>query len=407
MKKFKISEYTLYSLIFLSTLEKVRYNKLSEYLNHQFEQIIYVLLFLLVYLILSKKYLFDRFIIIIVLLSISFSWLGPYFEPRSDPIYHANVLFDSLDKNVYKDSVNRAYINRAFFYLFHKIFNFNNHIEKNWIILYVFHLFSTTLLSTSCYASSRILGLDKKWSLFSVLLMILFYGTNRFSFFSYYSLAPTILNNAIYWVVSAYLLKYLFKKNLNIRYIVQYIFIAISLIPMLYLNHKQEAAFLLLIIELSIIVVIWRVFILFRILLLIILFIPYLYIVKLYVIPDSIINQIIQHSDYYRDILGIWMISKWNAPRLLDSFGLIGGIGIISSFIILVISIFNKKYFNLTFIIPGLYPLWIMFIPLNFFLWIYIINTQELFWRIAYFHQYWISISFVLFSIEQKINEKQ
>jgi hypothetical protein len=53
--------------------------------------------------------------------------------------------------------------------------------------------------------------------------------------------------------------------------------------------------------------------------------------------------------------------------------------------------------------LPGLMPFWILLIPLNVLIWAKTISASEVFWRLTYTTQFWISIAYLLQIIEPKV----
>lgn len=82
-------------------------------------------------------------------------------------------------------------------------------------------------------------GLSFRWSLFSVLVAFLFMGTNRFSYFSYYSFAPSFSSLWLYWLWIAF---FFFKKDMKCLW--SGLVTAVLILPVILVNHIQEAVFL-------------------------------------------------------------------------------------------------------------------------------------------------------------------
>lgn len=82
-------------------------------------------------------------------------------------------------------------------------------------------------------------GLAPRWAFFSVVICFLFLGTNRFSYFRYYSLAPSFTSLCLYWL---WIGLFFFKRQL--LDIVKGLIVAVTIVPVLWVNHSQEAVFL-------------------------------------------------------------------------------------------------------------------------------------------------------------------
>ena len=73
------------------------------------------------------------------------------------------------------------------------------------------------------------------------MITYLFMGTNRFSFFSYYSLADSSSSLLIYWM---WIAAFFFTESKSYRHLLSAVAATLVLTPILYVNHIQEAIFL-------------------------------------------------------------------------------------------------------------------------------------------------------------------
>ncbi len=85
--------------------------------------------------------------------------------------------------------------------------------------------------------------LPYRWAFLAVLICFLFFGTNRFSYFRYYSLAPTFTSMLIYWLMGVSLV-----MQENRRRFLMLSFCGVFFLPVLLTNHRQEGVFLILLV---------------------------------------------------------------------------------------------------------------------------------------------------------------
>lgn len=350
-------------------------------------------------------------------------FLGPFFQPPSDPIFHAGLMWDYLDANTF-DSENRAIITKSIFAFIHFCSNQNSWSSRFNSILTI-HIICQLFLIVSCYVSSRLYGLNLKWALFSCFIFILFFGTNQFSYLSYYSLAPTSINLSLVWLISALLLNKIFHHrvaNFDYSEIFYFLLLGLLLTPILYYNHKQEAGFLLFVFLLSFLLIFFKAFPksfsgyrnLIFLFLAIVLFFPFGLFIKFQIpIPFFSLAGLNSLQENISTSSILWIFGKFNGPRVLDTLGLLGFAPLFVFAILLLKRNFlrqilhGKKNNFLLAVIPGLLPFWIILIPLNLMIWMKGISmSSEVFWRFCYLTQFWVSISFFLYRIESKMTPK-
>ncbi len=92
-------------------------------------------------------------------------------------------------------------------------------------------------------------GLPPRWAFLSVVICFLFLGTDRFSYFRYYSLAPSFTSLMLYWLWTA-----LFFFKTRFREMALGIASALLLVPILWVNHRQEAVFLVFLVAVWVVV---------------------------------------------------------------------------------------------------------------------------------------------------------
>lgn len=371
-----------------------------------------------------RKELFIVLIIGIILAPTIYQ--GPFFQPPSDPVFHADVLWDYMGENAF-DYSNRGFINKSIFYILFHLFQ----EPVNWTfrmnLIYLFHYITNIAMISAVYFSSRLYGLNKKWSFVSVILMVLFFGTDRFSYFTYYSLAPSGINMPFYWLISALVINATLKINeITIKSTSKIIYIyilGIALIPLIYYNHKQEAGFLLYIYMLAFLIFIlkliqikkWH---LFRNYFLIpvvvtVLFFPFALYFKIF--PKLLlfsIEYVEKFSLHVSSYGGLWILGRLNGPRILETLGVIGFLPLVFVIILILVKSFLNSLKNNIIIrkvswelfIPGLLPFWILLIPFNLMVWISLVPATETFWRACFATQFWITVSYIFSIFETRAN---
>ena len=111
--------------------------------------------------------------------------------------------------------------------------------EKKLFFIDILHGLYISFASTVLYTVSRNSGLPAKWSFLSVLIAVLFMGTNKFSYFRYYSYGPSFTSICIYWTWISF---FFFSKEKNKLLYGTLFFILIA--PVILVNHVQELIFL-------------------------------------------------------------------------------------------------------------------------------------------------------------------
>lgn len=167
--------------------------------------------------------------------------IGPFLEPPADPLEHLRRVHEEFCGGEAGD-IQRQ--NRGMWqYSMMSVFLCNNeYIGQPDKILK--EIDSTNglfwaLLAGTLYSLALRCGLTGRWAFLSILICFLFFGTNRFSYIRYYSFAPSFSSMLVYWLWTA---AFFFKKK-N-RDIIKGLTVALLSIPILWVNHGQEAVFL-------------------------------------------------------------------------------------------------------------------------------------------------------------------
>ena len=167
--------------------------------------------------------------------------IGTYLEPPADPFEHLRRVHE---ENCGKTAADIRRSNRGFWHysMLTPILCMDTaSVDSDKIFLRI-HLANGLLWALACsviYICGILLGLPRRWALFSVCVCFLFFGTNRFSYFRYYSLAPTFTSIMIYWLWGA-----VFFMRTSVRSMLKGVLTAMALVPVLWVNHHQEAVFL-------------------------------------------------------------------------------------------------------------------------------------------------------------------
>lgn len=351
------------------------------------------------------------YLAILLILLIPIMVNGPFTMPPSDPLYHLNVMWRHAISSDRLVLLERKW-NYILFFLLVKLkppSSFHNALA----LINIYHYGIGIYLAISAYVSARLFSLKPLWSILAVILMFWFFGTNRFSYYSYYSVAPSAINMGLYWVLSALL----FNKIRSIRTIqwakisgVLYTTILIFLItPLMYRNHAQEAGFMLFTLFLAYSILLYKIIVLLKsklwqkiiiplaVFWLVILIFPQY---KFYYLAQTAIEL----EDFYRVVRhgGTAWIWFFQEKRVWDTLGFFGMVPLVVGGVIILSGQFNivskARLQKLQYLLAGgILPFWILFIPFNLMLWSVSITAAEVLWRASYTSQAWILWSFLLY----------
>lgn len=345
--------------------------------------------------------------------------IGPFLEPPSDPLEHLR----RTEEQCRRISRKIRPVNRG---LWHYSLSGSMlcdrksmaNPESRLIKIDILHGLYWGILMVCLFCLGKAAGLPDKWAFLSGVLAFLYFGTNRFSYFSYYSLAPSFSSMFIYWTWTTI---FFFKKSALARIVG--IVSVFALIPIIWVNHQQETAFLLI---LACLWVGWnlheRIWIfltkqkvrrnsfllnkpVYTIGLLFLFFLlPQFksfqnWILRLY--PNRIYWNANQH-----------LIFSWNDYHL---FGKVWGsrvydtLGLMSFMPLLLIPLFilnrnrwDKGYQPGKIMILGLVPFFIYLTPLFHFVWA-VVAKPTVYYRMSYASIFWLPITTILYSLTQTI----
>lgn len=274
------------------------------------------------------------------------------------------------------------------------------------------------IMALALLALGKSAGLPDRFAVLSVLIAFLFLGTNRFSYFSYYSLAPSFTSVFIFWIWTAL---FFFRRDFKAL-----LFGLVSgglLLPMLWINHQQEAGFLIIIMGLWVVLYMnsWinriinieeqRHFSLHYKHLL-----KYSYIITLaiifFILPQfsfikAFLSQFFIHSFWNVNpaVIHTWdgvpMTAKLWGHRINDTLGLLG---VLPLFLVLLLPVL--KYFKVNhtkhcgrIFILGSIPLLGYMVPLLHFIWAS--NSRpDVHYRLCYMSMFWLPMAYIAYKCE-------
>lgn len=364
----------------------------------------------------SRKFLKQTLFIFFTFLILGY-YVGAFIEPPADPLYHLNKSYSFRNGSFHQFKPMSAGL---WHYSLNSIFlpkssgpdeeNFNSNLTPEKVIFRIDLLngFYWGLLSVCLYILAKAAGLTDKWALLSILICFLFYGTNRFSYFRYYSFAPTFSSMMIFWLWTA-----IFFFNRNFKSVLNGLAAALICFPILVVNHLQEAFFLALILAIWLFInineILWPklpiklrvlyVFGLFGVLFLI----PQFEFFRLITSKVLIQNFWSKNTELYYSIHGFKLFGKIFGYRVEDTLGLLGFLPLF--FIILLFAphlLGIKKRSEYRVIVLGLIPFIGYWIPLINFFWISNVKLR-VYYRLCYSSMFWITLAFGLCKVENTI----
>ena len=359
---------------------------------------------------LSKQFIKQSLLIFLLFFCIGY-FLGPYLEPPGDPIDHLKRTYSYCDK-----SSNQLPKKNKGFWHYSMSTNFLCSLEKcaspeiTLRRIDLLHGVYWGILTVGLFILSKSVGLPDQWAFLSCLIGFLFFGTNRFSYFSYYSLAPSFTSLLIYWLWTA---TYFFKKNR--KDILSGLIMAMISLPILIVNHMQEAVFMVFIaatwLFCNIHERIWHWLTHFQIWLKICYFL--ILFVFLFVLPQFEFFQKFLSQGFERSLWknnqqavfcwqGFHLIGKIWSYRINDTLGIMSVIPIIISIPLFwpnLIQINNTKKIKI--FILGILPFVGYAIPLFNFIWVSN-NKIAAYYRLCYSSMFWIPIAFFLYSFGER-----
>jgi hypothetical protein len=414
---FRSFVFILWCLLSLISLNHIR--PFADYLHvsNSFLGILGWLTLILTICLLSGRLFKQGLLIFLTFLCLGY-FLGPYLEPPSDPIDHLNRTYSYCGES--SNQVSK--IKRGFWHynmsgtLICPQKNSNNAVETIRIINGL-HGVYLGILMVVLFLLSKAAGLPDRWAFISCIMAFLFFGTNRFSYFSYYSFAPSFTSLAVLWMWTG---SFFFKKRW--KDILFGLIAAIIGLPVLWVNHLQESIFLVIIAGIWIC---WNLheniwlalkkpnspkgttltkyslrILYFCILGVIFFLLPQFEIFRKMLSPLFLADHwdVNQHFVYFWN--GIHLMGKIWGHRINDTLGLFGLFPLILMILFSVSSIWNKnKKTDFRVFLLGVVPFVIYLIPLNHFIWLSNVKN-EVYWRICYISMFWIPVTYCCYWTE-------
>ncbi|MDX9834797.1 MAG: hypothetical protein RBT36_06205, partial [Desulfobulbus sp.] len=123
-----------------------------------------------------------------------------YLEPASDQVHHLYRTYEKCRDIDTGERLNRGLwqysMNSLFLCQDDKIIK---NPEKKLLYIDILHGLFIAFASTILYSLSKNSGLPARWSLLSIIIAFFFMGTDKFSYFRYYSYGPSFTSICIYW----------------------------------------------------------------------------------------------------------------------------------------------------------------------------------------------------------------
>lgn len=188
---------------------------------------------------LIRDYGKQALLVFIVFLVLGYS-TGPFLEPPVDPLEHLRRTETHCELTSTKVKINMGF----WHYSMSGVLLCNDggfdHSYQRLAKIDLLHGIYWGVMMVCLFCAGKAADLPNRWAFFGCLVAFLFFGTNRFSYFSYYSLASSFSSMFVYW---AWIAIFFFRNHLLLLLIG--LLSALALLPVLWINHQQEAAFLL------------------------------------------------------------------------------------------------------------------------------------------------------------------
>lgn len=337
-----------------------------------------------------------------------------YLEPVSDQLDHLQRTYGMCDKAYQPGKLNRGHWQYSMNSLFVCDTRWNSEVAPE-TVLFRLDLLHATLFgmaSVILYLVGGAARLPPRWALFSVIACVVFMGTNKFAFFSYYSYGPTFTSICLYWLWIGF---FFFTSSTPSFW--AGLLVLPLLVTIMAVNHIQEAAFILFLALIWIFVhgTVWVVskrsvmFLLSWVILLLLglFFLPQFaffrdLVAKLFVYDYWAKNQIVLIS-----LKGVHVFGKiWHGFRFSESLGIMGFLPLALVPFLLKMRIADSSLVHrIRVILLGLMPFVVVATPLFHFIWVSNIKLA-VYYRLAYGSLYWCAIAFFLQGLERFFLER-
>ena len=357
---------------------------------------------------LSRRFIKQALLIFLLFFSLGY-FLGPYLEPPADPIDHLNRTYSFCEKNA-----KQIPKKNGGFWHYSMSSNFlcssNQSIRPEAVLtrIDVLHGVYWGLLMVGLFILSKSARLPDRWAFMSIIIAFLFFGTNRFSYFSYYSFSPSFTSLLIYWVWTAL---FFFKRSL--KSILVGLAMAFISIPILYVNHVQEVAFMIFIASIWLILNvndrIWHWLRHFRV-----------WMKPIYIICLFLLLFTVAQVEYFQNLIsqlffrnawqdnqavvifwkGFHVMGKMWSYRVNDTLGMMGIIPVLLCIVFVWRRLIRiNREMKIRILILGILPFVICFIPIFHFIWVSNASIS-VYYRLCYCSIFWITIAYFLYGLE-------
>ena len=362
---------------------------------------------------LSRNYAAEAIFVFLIFAGIG--WINePFLEPPGDPIDHLEKAYRTCGKktDIFRQSNGGLWHYSMVGTILCRTDSENISPEKVLFTINLIHSLMVGILAVGLYAVSKATQLPPFWAVFSLILAFLFFGTNRFSYFSYYSLADSSSSLLIYWLwIAAF---FFHGKQKRIDFWMSILGVII-LLPILYVNHIQEVIFL------GLIFFVW----------LFLKIAKYMFSNKIRIFQNGflwtlfIVFFLLPQFDFFQDFLSkAFLIDDWDRNqnhvvyfgpfhiigkiwtyRVNDTLGLMGFLALPAAIMI----IFKKKeMLSYKIAIVGILPLLVYCVPLLHFIWLSNCEWSpthiRYYYRICYSSLFWVTLANFLFIIEKHLS---
>ncbi len=346
---------------------------------------------------------------------------GPYLEPPSDPLEHTRFAYRFCEKN---SQELKLISDDLWHYSMMTVFMCNSarSQDPDHTLLHLDLLNGAiwSILMCGLFILTRSAGVPARWALIGAVIAFLFMGTNRFSYFSYYSFSAGASSLLICWLWTA---MFFFQKNG--KSILVGVTCFLICLPVLLSNHKQEAVFL------SFITAVWllinahqRIWQLLRqagfrnpegsrnpirytyILLVFSVFflLPQFEWFQKFFTMTFIGNKWDANQDLVYSVHGIHLFGKIWANRVFETFGLLGWMPIL-----LIVPFFWPGLFSVDTdrrnrcLLLWLLPIIGYGVPLFHFIWASNVDAG-VYYRLTYCSMAWVPITFFFHQLEHRFS---
>lgn len=341
---------------------------------------------------------------------------GPFLEPPGDPLDHIRSSYERLKTDPSKiQKTNHGYWHYSGTAFLLKVFSGFEKGAAKIRILHIIHGIYCGLLGTCIFLLGINAGLPVKWALLSSGIAFAFLGTHKFSYFGYYSFGPSFSSILIYWI---WITVFFISNNISLKAFSTGTIAGLIFIPILLVNHVQEAIFLGFV---MIICGFWainnKIASLNR---------PRIYrygffFVVLFVLPQfeffqDMISQFFIIDDWEKNQSHVFSVGPFHLTgkiwkyRVHDTLGILGILPVLFLFVLFFPGV--RKYLiekDVKVWILGVLPILVYCIPLFHFIWLsnceWKATHVRYYYRICYASFFWLTLAYAGYRFEPLVRE--